>query len=159
MTEKDMLEKKREIFIKRIDESISHHKYCINDIEIEMEEKWIDQLDDNISKLTEHKKEIDKLIDYKKEIENAKNLPEMLKIWLNILEDRESGLSESSLYRVLCEIQERYKQKIELDPEENRHLIPILDKCIKGKNMLIEGMCFPRVGIELLRKDKKGSEK
>ena len=128
--EKEILEKKRAIFIKLIEKAISSNNNTIK--ERKKEEKKIKHLEEMIKRLTE----------YKKEVEDVKDLSKILKVWLNILEDEKSGLHESIWYGVLDRKQKTFENQIELYPEEGDRYKILLDRAITCKKMLIEGNDF-----------------
>ena len=113
-----------------------------NEILEKKRENFIKLIEKGISSINLGKKKIFKLKEYKNEIINAKDLPEMLKIWLNVLENKRSGLYESIWYDVIKRNLNSYKLRIEVneDPEWTNHNKELLDKATKCKKMLLEGI-------------------
>lgn len=124
---KDLLEERREKYLKRIKEGISHINYRIK--ERTKEEKDIRHLEEKLQKLT----------DYKKKIENAQDQPELLKVWLNILENRSSGLPESIYYELSSFHMTLSQNRIKYEPEKSDHYRMLGERYKKLKEMLIEG--------------------
>lgn len=141
--EKNVLEERREIYIRRINGIISHinlevkeKKEALAAYRKEMESANI-KFHTKIINLEEQKKS--KLTEYKKEIENAKDQEGLVKVWLDVLEDKSCGLDESIWYDLINSQLKHFHSRIEYKPEESHRYMNLVKRYQKMKEMLIEG--------------------